>query len=640
LPPNRYSFTRKVTSDGRPSSPCVEPAVELTAPLAYYRVPLARRAVIASLALPAFLALASPASGQSPAAEEGKRPLGRLEQESVDDALAGLGVRVDPAPQGKTIGRIYVVNQEVFSRRDWYFQFLNIFHWTSRAYILEREVLLRPGQPYNQALVEETTRNVQSPPAIVVAGRNLGQPELSSVVVILPIASAIPGQVDLLLVTRDVWSLRFNTNFEYQGNVLSLLETSLSENNLFGWRKYLSLGFNFDQGKYYYGPSYFDPNIRGTRLTLWASAIFYTSRETGNYEGNSQIVSIRYPLYSLASRWGGGIDVAHGSVVSRVFRGNSLRLVDLAGTPQLDGIPYEYRRRTVTVDGNAVRSFPGAVIQRATAGYLVDRRRSSVLPGFAGDELQAELFLDEWTPTSEQRSEPYLRYELFTPRYVVLRDLDTFDLRENRQLGPFFRARVSEGLTALGASFNALGVGVTAGYAAAPGGGFLSLTAAASARLRYDDSRWIDQLGSVVAYAATPSMDGLFRIVVGAQVDSKRADTSNTPFVLGGANGLRGYAIGEFLGTTLLVGHMEVRTAPIAIFSQRIGALAFYDVGNAAPSFADLLLRNDVGLGLRWLIPQFNSSVIRIDWAVPLQDGVVTRAGTPGRFSAGFDKVF
>jgi hypothetical protein len=569
------------------------------------------------------------------------RRLGRLEQESVDDAMASLGVHVDPAPQGKTIGKIHVVNQDVFSKRDWYFQLFNIFHWTTRSYVLERELLLRPGQLYDQALVEESTRNLQSPAGIVVRGRSVGQPELSSVVVLLPVASAVPGQVDLLLVTRDVWSLRFNTNFEYQANALTLFETSLSENNLFGWRKYLSLGFSFDQGKYYYGPTYQDPNIRGTRLTLYAQALFYNSRATGEYEGNSQVAAVRYPLYSLASKWGAGVDVTHVSNVVRVFQGNRLRLVDVSGTPELERFPYEYGRRVVVADANAVRSFRGAaVIQRATVGYLADRRSAEVLPTFPGDAATAALFLSEWAPIPEQRSEPYVRYEVFTPRYVVLRDLDTFDLRENRQLGPVLRARVSDGLPALGASFAAFGLDVAAAFAAAPAGGYLSVTAGASGRWRYDQARWIDQLGEANAFAATPIVGGLFRIVAEAQVASKRADTTNTPFVLGGANGLRGYAIGEFIGTTVLVGHIEVRTVPIGIWSQRVGMVAFYDVGDAAPSFSDLLPYNDVGLGLRWLAPQFNSTVIRFDWAVPLQDGVGTRAGTPGRFSAGFAQVF
>jgi outer membrane protein assembly factor BamA len=595
---------------------------------------------IVGLVLGALALLAArPAIGQT-AAEGGRRALGKLEQESVDDALASLGMTVDPAPQGKTIGKVHVVNQDVFSKRDWYFQLLNFFHWTTRSHILERELLLKPGQPYDPALVEESMRNLQAAGVMAETTRTLYQPELSSIVVLLPIASPIPGRVDLLLVTRDLWSLRFNTNFEYQGDALTLFESSLSENNLFGWRKYLSLGFSFDQGKYYYGPTYFDPNIRGTRLVLYAAARFHTGRETGEYEGNTQVVSFRYPLYSLATRWGAGVDLSHGSTIPRVFRGNSLRLVDVAGTPGDDLVPYEYRARTVGADAYAVRSFGTAVIQRTTIGYLVDRRQSDVLPTFPGDALTAQLYLQEWAPIAEQRSEPYMRYELFTARYVVLRDLGTFDLRENRRLGPSVRLRLSQGLTPLGATFSAVGLGVTVGYAAAPAGSYLSFVGGLSARLKQDDGRWIDQVGTVDINVATPLIDRLFRIVVNVAIDWKRQDTTNTPFVLGGANGMRGYQIGEFIGTTAAVGHIEVRTAPVAVWSQRFGGVAFYDVGHAADSFADLLLRNDVGFGLRWLIPQLNSSVLRFDWAVPLQDGLVTRAGTPGRFSAGFQQAF
>jgi hypothetical protein len=45
------------------------------------------------------------------------------------------------------------------------------------------------------------------------------------------------------------------------------------------------------------------------------------------------------------------------------------------------------------------------------------------------------------------------------------------------------------------------------------------------------------------------------------------------------------------------------------------------------------------------LIPQANTVVLRADWAFPLQDDTVpspvqTKAGWPGRFSAGFEQVF
>ena len=148
----------------------------------------------------------------------------------MDDALAALGLEIDPRPQGKTIGAIYAVNQEVFSRRDWRFQFFNNFHRTTRPDILSRELLVKPGQPYDQALIEESTRNLQSPPTLVLpTGATFIPPELSSVVAIVPVVAPTPGQVDVLAVTRDVWSFRFNTNFEFQGSTVSRLDTSLSE---------------------------------------------------------------------------------------------------------------------------------------------------------------------------------------------------------------------------------------------------------------------------------------------------------------------------------------------------------------------------------------------------------------------------
>ena len=561
---------------------------------------------------------------------------------------------IDPAPFGKIIGRIHVVAQPVFSARDGRLQWLNLFHRTTRPAILERELLLEPGQVYDEALVEESTRNIQSPAPFTVAGQQLYPPDLSSVVAIVPVRSTIPGQVDPLLVTRDLWSLRSNMDFQFQQDALTLFEMSLAENNLLGWRKYLSLGFGFDQGAYHAGPAYVDPNVRGTHVKLLLTTTVYASRETGRYEGNYELTSIRYPLYSLASRWGAGIDVIHGDVVPRVFRGNDLRLVDLTDTAVVESIPYEYRRRTATVDANVVRSFGAAVLQRATLGYLIDRHSSNVLPEFAGDEATARLFLAQWAPTTEHRSEPYLGYELLTPRYVVLRDLNTFDLRENNQVGVLARARVSAGFPELGADFRAFGFRAIAGFAFSPRGGYVSVSAGASARWRPDDSRLIDQEAGLAAFGATPLLGGRLRVVVEAEIDSKRADTSHTPYVLGGTlpslgyrigelNGtgaLRGYQVGEFIGTSVFAGHVELRTAALAVASQRLGGLVFYDLGNAASSVAKLAPRSDLGAGLRWLIPQFKSSVVRIDWAVPLANGVVTEAGLPGRLSAGFQQVF
>jgi hypothetical protein len=566
--------------------------------------------------------------------------LGSLEQQSLGEAMAGRGLRIDPAPAGKVIHAVYVTNQDVFSQHDWYFQLFNVFHRTTREGILAREILLAPGQAYDQALVEESIRNLQSPPTLTLAtGRTFIPPEVSSVVVIVPVVSPVPGTVDLLVVTRDLWSLRFNTNFELQGNTLSLLETSLSENNLFGWRKYVALNYVMDLGAAAVGPTYFDPNVLGTRFMFYASASASYTRDTTHYEGNAESFTLRYPLYSLASRWGGGIGFIHQDLVARSFLGNKPRPVDLTATPDVvEMIPFVYRRKILAVDASAVRQFQSAIIQRLTAGFRVDDRRSLVTNDFPGDAATAQLFLAQVAPISEVRSGPYLQYDMFTPNYVVFRDLDTFDLRENRRLGPSMTLGLSFGVPELGADFRAFSPSAAVGWAVAPGGGFASISVAGSARLL--EGRLQDQALTGTLFLASPIWRRALRLVAEGDINAVRADTTRTLFTLGGDTGLRGYVIGDRQGTSEADGHIELRSLPVAIWSQRVGGLLFYDIGDATSSFSSMFAYQDLGLGLRWLIPQLNTTVVRIDWAAALVSSQFTRAGFPGRFSAGFAQIF
>jgi hypothetical protein len=415
---------------------------------------------------------------------------------------------------------------------------------------------------------------------------------------------------------------------------------SLAENNLFGWRKYLAARFQLDLGRFGVGPKYFDPNVAGTRLTFLAASTLWYARDSDHYEGDEEVFSLRYPLYALASRWGAGLDVIHQDVVVRQFCDEQLCPADVVGSSV--PLSYRYRRRTLTVDGNLVRSFGRTVIQRVTVGWRVERRHSLVLPDFPADPNDPNLadeFLAKWAPSSETRSEPYLRYEMFLARYGVFRDFDTFDLRENRRLGPLLAVELAAGLPAFGADFVAYPMSATASWAVAPwGSGFGLAQAQVSARAQ--PGQLIDQRLSAVLYFASPPIAGAARVVLSATADAVRADTYRTRFFLGGDTGLRGYQIGEFQGTTQAVAHAEVRTTPLAVFSQRFGALAFYDVGDAAESFGDMVAHHDVGVGLRWLIPQLASSVLRIDWALATQEGPYTRPGLPGRITAGFLQSF
>ena len=168
--------------------------------------------------------------------------LGTLERGAVDAALTARGLALDPAPEGKTIGAIQVVNLEVFQPNDGgLLEWFNHFHRTSREHHVRRESLLLPGMTYDPALADETMRNLRNRTAY-----GARDPQLSGIVAVLPVttvAAIAPDAVDILIVTRDLWSLRFNSDYNYQPGYLINLSASLSENNFLGWRKQVALGF-------------------------------------------------------------------------------------------------------------------------------------------------------------------------------------------------------------------------------------------------------------------------------------------------------------------------------------------------------------------------------------------------------------
>src|SRR5690349_7509674 len=81
--------------------------------------------------------------------------LSQYEKESIDIALHETESEIEPKPEGKWVEAIDVVPLEVIEPRDPAPAFLNWFHTTSRSTVIEREVLLRPGDKFDRARLEE-----------------------------------------------------------------------------------------------------------------------------------------------------------------------------------------------------------------------------------------------------------------------------------------------------------------------------------------------------------------------------------------------------------------------------------------------------------------------------------------------------
>jgi hypothetical protein len=565
-------------------------------------------------------------------AHERLEALGGYERQALERALALHGLEVEPAPAGKTLRSIHVDNQSVFAEDEGMLAWLNALHRTTREDVVEREVLLRPGQVWDEAAIEDSQRRLRDP-------------RFTSLVVMVPVRAPEPERVDLLVVTRDIWSLRLNTSYEIQNGALTRLVIAPAESNVLGLRKHLSVLFDLDQGAYSIGPHYLDTNIGGSRLRLDARSAVVFSREDDGLEGSRNDIELTYPLWSLQRRWGGTLNVVHYDDIRRDFQGLALRPLDLEGTPDVvEAIPNVYDRRATEIDASAVRSVGNGIKQYLRFGYELVVSRPALhelgptAEQCAGTPLAAcvQMFRAEVLPRSERSSALYTEFSLFTPEFRTYRNVDTYDLPEERQIGPDLRVGVAMASKLLGSEQDFLRLSAQAGWTAALGhDGFVTATAMATSRLQDRDLVDSDVQASVVA--TSPLLGDLVRVVGRADVAMYVDDSENRFLTLGGENGLRGYMIGAFAGEKRVRGNLEVRTVPRRVWFSRLGLLGFWDVGHAADRLSDLDLQQDVGLGIRAVIPQLQTAVFRLDWAVPLT-GEAT--GLPGRFILGFEQAF
>ncbi len=606
---------------------------------------MARRAVAALGSLLCALGQSAAAQGQAPAqvqagaqahaatlaqvrAEARHQGLGSFEQQALEHALVTRGLAIDGAPAGKIVRRIHVVSMPVFGVEEGFLRWFNRFHVTSRERVVAREVLVQPGDRWDEERVDETRRRLRNP-------------LFTALVVAAPVRAdgGASNQVDLLVVTRDIWSLRMNSRYEVQQSVLSELSLSLSENNLFGLRKQIALVFDMDLGKYTIGPRYIDPNIAATRLTLQTNVDAVFNRYTSELEGSQSATSFAYPLWALDRKWGASIDITHFAAVRRSFLGTELR-----GYQTAEGVilPWEYDERDLVIESVVTRQAGRAVKHRVSLGHRLDAQRPEVRDDFPGDEVAREEFEREVLPRSERSSTVFARYSLFTPTYAVFRNIDSFDLAEDARLGPDLAVEVGSALKPIGSEVNFQSGSVTAGWTLGLGDGLARLAASGSGRRQ--DGELIDMVRTASLTANSPSFLGM-RLAARASWSGLFDDTANRFFTVGGDSGLRGYTIAAFVGygpdAVRVLTNVELRSMAFPILFTRVGAILFWDAGHAADCYRGcerpLSLHQDVGGGVRVLIPQLQPYVFRFDWALPLTGST---AGFPGRFIAGVNQVF
>ncbi len=571
----------------------------------------------AACAISPLLVSAEAQAQQSPPPAERAQVYSRYETETIDHVLSSLHATVDPNPEGKTIERIDVVRLEVFEQSDAVPLWLNVVHATTRASIIRGEMLVKEGGRYRQVLCDDTLRNL----------RHLIQ---LSVVLIVAATGSDDGLVRLVVITKDVWSLRPDWDFAVNGGGLEQLTLKPNERNVAGLQQVATGLFIMDPSTYTLGGGYQFPRLDSSRIALVANADVVLNRSTGVVEGSGGDLTAGEPLYSGLADWSWDARVAYQEYIARRFVNAAPESYTDPATGQT--VPNAYRSKVSTAIYEATRSFGWDVKHDLTFGAMVYAAAyHAALPG-ASAQTTAD-FTAAYVPADNSRAGPFLQYHTYTKRYVRLVDFETLAFQEDAFLGHDVVLRASPSFHELGASFEGVGTYAAAQYSFAVSDGFARALVATTTDLEPDRIRNAAFSSSV--RLASPTFARLGRVVFDGIVLNRWRNELNVkgacqglstyaPFAqcstyLGGSNRLRGFPTNFFPGKDFAAYNLELRSRPVKLLTIHVAGTAFFDSGAASNALDQLQWFHSVGLGLRMVIPWLDRNIFSADFGFPLE---------------------
>ena len=539
----------------------------------------------------------------------------------------------DPEPEGKRIGRILVASENIVGPEDPLPSLINSFHWKTKPHVVRQELLFSPGEPYSERLAEESERNLRRLLVLALAR-------------VIAVRSPEPDEVDVLVVTKDLLSIRLNTEFNIVGTLVERLRLRPSELNFLGRNKQVYLDFLLRLDTVSLGQGYIDPRILGTRLMFTESAAVIFNRHTHQPEGSRGALTFGLPLYSLQAKHGFELDAAWDVETVRNYQGATIwQLPYPSADSPTATVPFIYDARQFSAAGAYTRSFGTRFKTNLTAGVGAYSNVYHPPSSLGLTEDQRAWLTANYLPQSEKAVYLSGRVQVFQADYRVLHDFDTFALSEDYQLGyaGLFTVRWAE--TALGSSRRFLEGTAVARYRLYRFDDLATVSAGASIRFQPGElpgqsATWVNKRTAVELVNISPII-GIGRIAARALVELNAADLQHRLITLGGGEGIRGIPLQALVGPNAVLFNLEYRSRPLALRTVHLGFVLFWDVANAYPRLPGTIfepsgLIHTIGFGLRILIPQFNRVPLRIDFGYALNG---PRPSFPDYISATFGQV-
>ena len=486
------------------------------------------------------------------------------------------------------IGKIDIDPRNIFEESDprenkGLYRLADRLHVRTKPSTIRAQLLFRSGDRYSAERLAETERNLRKLVFIYDAK-------------VFPVRYA-DGKVDVMVITRDVWTLSPSISFGRSGGTNST-SYSLQEENFLGWGKDLEIGRQSNVDRTSNIAEYSDPSVLGSR---WTGALAYVDSS----DGNQRIAQLSRPFYALDTQWSATLSgQTYDRTVSRYFLGN---IVD----------QFNNDEKTYLIEGGVSTGLVDGWSRRLKFGMYYDR--NDFLP------TPATTLPAKPLPPDRTLSYPFVGFDIIQDRYGKAGDENQIGKTEDLYYGTEVTGEIGYSDAAFGANHDALMVKSAVVHGLEwPHEQQLFLNWDLSSRLESDHARNLISDAAVRYYWRWRPDWLLYGSLSGTVTHLLDPDVQ---LLLGGDNGLRGYPLRYEAGTSrgLLTVEQRVFTDWYPFRLIRVGAAAFADVGRTWGSGvvgnSDLGLLSDVGLGLRLGNARSGlGNVLHLDIALPLKE--------------------
>jgi len=470
----------------------------------------------------------------------------------------------DLESQGARIGKISYKIGDVFDlsnpkEDNFAFKFLNFFHFKTRQFVLENQLLFRTGDLYSARLVEETERNIRSNRYIYDAWITATRYQ--------------DGKVDILIKTQDTWTLSLGFSFDNAGGQ-SNTSLFIEERNLFGLGTRLTLAKSSDVDREENRISYRDNNLAG-------KYIIFGFDYSNNSDGYFRALDIQRPFYAFDVTDAYGVSASSKKLSEKLYtEGN---------------ITDQYQRE-----------ISKAAIFYGFSKGLVRNRTLRWQTGISYSENQfSELtdgVLSNPLPDNNKIIDVSIGANYIQNRYIKTKNFQHIMRTEDVNIGRDFSGGIGLASTAWGSNENAIILSAAMNNAHSINTDQLLLwTLRGSGRGVSSGFENISAFASALYHApnfTNQALHAKFNVSLVQKPDD------NNQLLMGGDNGLPGYPLRVQSGSRSILFNIEQRyyTNWHLLQLVRVGGTLFFNSGSAwTPGTADqqFKLLSDVGLGIR-----------------------------------------